>query len=75
MPTASDLRETLFISHANPEDNEFVLWLGSKLSAMGFVTWADVLKLKGGQDWQTELEEVIRNSAVKVLFVASSSCT
>jgi len=25
-------REALFISHANPEDNAFTLWLGAKLT-------------------------------------------
>lgn len=45
-------RETIFISHASPEQNVFTLWLGAKLAAMGYEVWADVLRLKGGDDWQ-----------------------
>ena len=40
-------REALFVSHANPEDNAFTLWLGSRLSAAGYEVWADVLRLRG----------------------------
>jgi hypothetical protein len=65
------MRTALFISHANPEDNAFAMWLGAKLSAMGYDVWADVLKLKGGQDWQRQLEEALREKSRKVLVVAS----
>src|SRR5687768_8335100 len=37
-------REALFISHANPEDNALVRWLGAKLTAMGYEVWADVMR-------------------------------
>jgi len=46
-------RQALFISHANPEDNEFTIWLGSHLSGAGYEVWADVLKIRGGEDWAT----------------------
>jgi hypothetical protein len=36
-------RQALFISHAAPEDNAFTLWLGAKLSALGYEVFADVL--------------------------------
>jgi hypothetical protein len=29
-------RRALFISHATPEDNAFTLWLGAKLTALGY---------------------------------------
>ena len=64
-------REALFVSHANPEDNAFTLWLGSRLSAAGYEVWADVLRLRGGQDWQRLLEDALRNKARKVLFVGT----
>ena len=64
-------REALFISHANPEDNAFTLWLGAKLSALGYEVFADVLRLRGGDDWERILEEVIRAKAAKVLLVAT----
>ena len=64
-------RRALFVSHANPEDNAFTLWLGSRLSAAGYEVWADVLRLRGGQDWQRLLEKTLRNRARKVLFVGT----
>lgn len=70
-PAKPLLREALFISHANPEDNAFSLWLGAKLAAMGYEVWADVMRLHGGADWQRELEEALRTRAVKVLVVCT----
>ena len=64
-------REAIFISHATPEDNEFTIWLGAKLSAMGYEVWADVLRLRGGHDWQRRLEAALRNRACKVLLIAN----
>lgn len=63
-------RNVVFISHANPEGNAFTVWLGAKLAAAGYEVWADVLRLRGGQDWQRKLEDAIRNRACKVLFAA-----
>jgi len=40
-------REAIFISHANPKDNIFTLWLGAKLTSLGYEVWADVLRLQG----------------------------
>ena len=64
-------REAIFISHANPEDNAFTVWLGSRLTAAGYEVWADVLRLRGGQDWQRRLEDALRNRACKVLLVGT----
>ena len=64
-------REALFISHANPEDNAFVRWLGAKLTAMGYEVWADVMRLHGGSDWSRELEEALRTRAIKMLLVCT----
>jgi len=49
-------REALFISHASPEDNAFSLWLGAKLTALGYEVFADVLRLRGSDDWERILE-------------------
>ncbi len=64
-------REALFISHANPEDNAFALWLGAKLAAMGYEVWADVMRVRGGSDWARELEVALRTRAIKMLLVAT----
>ncbi len=65
------IRDAIFISHANPEDNEFTVWLGARLTAAGYEAWADVLRLRGGQDWQRLLEDALRNKACKVLLVGT----
>jgi TIR domain len=62
-------RQALFISHANPEDNAFTLWLGAKLTALGYQVFAD--RLRGGDDWERILEDAIRNKATKFLLVAT----
>lgn len=66
-------RKALFISHATPEDNHFVRWLGAKLTAMGYEVWADVMRLRGGSDWARELEAALRNQAIKMLLVCTPS--
>ena len=37
----------------------------------GYEVWADVLRLKAGDDWQRKLEDGLRNRACKVLLVAN----
>ena len=69
-PCSTD-RPAIFISHAAPEDNPFTLWLGAKLAALGYEVWADVLRLRGGDDWQRKLEHALRDRAAKVLLVAN----
>lgn len=64
-------RTAIFISHASPEDNRFTIWLGAKLAAIGYEVWADVLRLRGGDDWQRKLETALRDRACKVLLVAN----
>ena len=66
------IRDAIFISHANPEDNELTVWLGARLTAAGYEVWADVLRLRGGQDWQRLLEDALRNKACKVLVAAAA---
>ena len=59
------------ISHANPEDNEFALWLALQLARDGYKVWSDVTKLLGGEQFWADIEEVIRQKAVKVIYVLS----
>ncbi|MCC6920252.1 MAG: toll/interleukin-1 receptor domain-containing protein [Alphaproteobacteria bacterium] len=66
-----EVRPAIFISHATPEDNAFTLWLGTKLAALGYEVWADVLRLRGGDDWQRKLEHALRHRAAKVLLAAN----
>lgn len=64
-------RDTVFISHANPEDNGFVLWLTLRLGELGFKVWCDLTKLIGGETFWDDAEDAIRYSTVKFLYVLS----
>ena len=45
------MRDILFVSHANPEDNEFSQWLSLQLAREGYPVWCDLTKLLGGEDF------------------------
>ena len=66
-------RSTIFISHANPEDNEFVRWLASKLTLAGYVVWCDLDRLKGGDLFWNEVESCLRNDAIRLVAVVSEA--
>lgn len=67
------VRDVVFISHATPEDNEFVKWVGARLIRLGYNVWADVFELKGGTPFWKNIEEAIRTRALKVIYVASTA--
>lgn len=62
---------TIFISHAAPEDDNFARWVSLKLIGLGYNVWCDVIKLKGGEDWWNNIEIEIRENTVKFLIVLS----
>lgn len=66
-------RRLLFISHANPEDNEFVLWLQAQLTRHGYEVWSDLTTLKAGEPFWDTIEDVIRNRAARMLVVVSQA--
>ena len=66
-------RQTVFISHANPEDNDFASWLGSRLANAGYDVWADILSLVGGEVISPVIGDVIRDRAAVVLVVLSQA--
>ena len=70
-PLPNTQRDTLLLSHANPEDNEFTLWLALQLANEGYRVWCDLTKLLGGEVFWDNIEEVIRARAAKVLYVLS----
>lgn len=67
------VRDVVFISHASPEDNDFVKWLGARLIGLGYDVWADVFDLKGGTPFWKNIEEAIRTRALKVIYAASTA--
>jgi hypothetical protein len=67
------VRDTIFVSHANPEDNTFALWLSLKLISAGYRVWSDVTNLRGGEDFWRDIEPVIRETTAKLIYVLSKS--
>ncbi len=64
-------RRLVFISHANPEDNEFASWLGTRLAAAGYEVWADVLNLLGGETFWRDIGDTIKEEAAVVIVALS----
>lgn len=64
-------RESIFLSHATPEDNGFVRWLGARLELAGFSVWHDLGQLKGGDYFWDKIEGAIRNESFRFLAVVS----
>lgn len=70
-PKAS--RRVIFISHANPEDNAFVLWLQAQLQRLGYEVWSDLSRLRAGETFWDSIEAAIRNDAIRVVVVVSEA--
>jgi hypothetical protein len=70
-PDKKDSRDLVFISHANPQDNEIALWLAARLAASGYQVWSDVTRLIGGEVFWDTIEDAIRNRAAKVIVILS----
>ena len=66
-------RDTIFICHATPDDNDFVRWLGARLTGHGYKVWADMFGLKGGTPFWNTIEDALREQACKVIYVASKA--
>ena len=66
-------RRLVFISHANPEDNEFASWLGTRLTAAGHEVWTDVLNLIGGEAFWRDIGDTIREEAAVVIVALSQA--
>lgn len=64
-------RRLVFISHANPEDNQFVIWLSARLASAGYEVWSDVTQLVGGEVFWQDIEQAIRKHSVRFLSVLS----
>jgi hypothetical protein len=69
VPLPSLSRTTVFVTHAAPDDNEFALWISSKLAIAGYRVWIDRRRLRGGDDFWDEIDRVLRNDAVKQIVV------
>lgn len=66
-------RNLVFISHATPEDNDFTLWLSTRLKLLGYEVWSDVTQLFGGEKWWDDIEEAVHNSTIKFVIVITKT--
>ena len=66
------MRDTIFISHANPENNYFAAWLASKLRMLGYKVWVDVKDIQPGQYFNRDFEKAIREDGIRFLAVVSN---
>jgi hypothetical protein len=66
-------RRVVFISHSNPEDNDFTTWLAARLALAGYEVWSDITKLIGGEVFWKNIEEVIRHHSIKFVSILSAS--
>lgn len=65
-------REILFIGHANPEDNDFTMWLQAKLTNEGYQAACDLTFLLGGEeDYWKSLQEILEHRSIRYLLVLS----
>lgn len=62
------MRDTVFISKATPEDDEFVLWLAPRIEAAGYKVFADILSLEAGDRWRKHVTGALQNRAIKMLL-------
>ena len=64
-------KNSIFISHATPSDNEFTKWLSLKLISFGYTVWCDILFLDKGVDFWKNIENEIRTKTCRFLVVLS----
>lgn len=67
------MRNRVFISHANPDDNSQARWLALQLISLGYEVWCDVLNFKGGEKMWVEIETKLRTKSCKFLYVLTNN--
>lgn len=63
----------IFVSHANPEDNDIARWLSLQLAIAGYPVWCDVTKLLGGEKFWEVIQKAIASDTTKFVFVLSGN--
>jgi hypothetical protein len=64
-------RNMVFVSHANPEENELALWLSLQLANEGYAVWCDLTKLLGGEKFWEDIQEAISTRTAKFVYILS----
>lgn len=64
------LRDTIFIGHATPDDNDKALWLYYKLKNEGYKVECDLSYLLGGEsDYWNKLQRILEDNTCKYILV------
>jgi hypothetical protein len=63
----------VFISHAQPEDDELTRWRCGRLTAHGYRVWAHLEQLLGGDPFWSDIQQAIRNDAGQVLIIMTQT--
>ncbi len=67
-------RNTIFIGHAAPEDNDFTLWLYYKLKNEGYRVECDLSYLLGGEsDYWDRLQQILEHETCKYILVLTQT--
>jgi len=61
----------VFVSHANPEENELALGLSLQLANEGYAVWCDLTKLLGGEKFWEDIQEAISTRTAKFVYILS----
>ena len=65
-------RDHIFISYAT-EQSALCDWLARRLAAEGYGVWYDRLKLLGGENWPTDIDEAINARTFRMLALLSQA--
>ena len=65
-------RDHIFISYAT-EQSVLCDWLARRLAAEGYAVWYDRLKLLGGENWPTDIDEAINERTFRMLALLSQA--
>ena len=68
---SSKTKKLIFISHANPNDNDFTIWLSARLASDGYEVWSDLTHLVGGEVFWKDIDESLRQYTIKFISVLS----
>ena len=68
-------RKTIFISHANPEDNYFSAWLAAKLKVLGYNVWLDLDDINLGDYFVSKIDPVIQKESILFIMIVTESYT
>ena len=65
-------RDHIFISYAT-EQSALCDWLARRLASEGYAVWYDRLKLLGGENWPSDIDEAINQRTFRMLALLSQA--